>query len=159
MTRRPAWILSLLAVLIAVAVVIVPPFVMQPFRAQGANELRVALAVLRCAPLLLGLALVLAGWAVVRAWPRGWARRAGTLLALGIVIGAGALAQINIFEKMFAPMTAPRFAGVAETGLADDAVVMAVAVGEARRAYPVHVMAYHHVLNDVVGETPLVVTY
>ena len=48
---------------------------------------------------------------------------------------------------------------MSETGLPGEAIVMAVRVGERSRAYPVEVMAYHHVLNDVVGDTPLVVTY
>lgn len=158
MSRR-TWPLSSFAVVLAVAVVVVPPLVMQPFRPQGPSELKVALGVLRFAPLLLAAALGLAGLAVVRAWRRGGLRRVGTVLALVMVVGATGLSRVNIFEKMFAPMVGPQFAGVHATGLAEDTIVMTVAQGEARRAYPVHVMAYHHVLNDVVGETPLVVTY
>lgn len=81
------------------------------------------------------------------------------MFALLLVIGATGLARINIFEQMFAPMRGPQFAAAASAGMEADTIVMTVAQGAARRAYPVHVMAYHHVLNDVVGETPLVVTY
>lgn len=158
MTRR-SWFLSLLAVAVALATLVTPVLVMQPFRPQAPGELAVALAVLRWGPWLLALALALAVWAVVRAWPGGWLRRAGTVTALLVVIAAGALSRVNVFEQMFAPMAGPRFAAAAATGLADDAIVMTVGADAARRAYPVHVMAYHHVLNDVVGETPLVVTY
>mgnify|MGYP000532371100 CR=1 FL=1 len=159
MRRRRAWTLSLLAVMLALATLITPPLVMQPFKPQGPNELLVALAVLRYAPLLLALAVVLAGWAVARAWSGGWWRRIGTVLALLVVVAATVLARINIFEKMFEPMTRPQFLVASASGLADDTIVMTVAQGAARRAYPVHVMAYHHVLNDTVGEAPLVVTY
>jgi hypothetical protein len=38
-------------------------------------------------------------------------------------------------------------------------MVLAVKVGAERRAYPVAIMAYHHILNDSLGGTPLVVTY
>ncbi len=158
MTRR-AWPLSVFAVVLALATLITPLMVMQPFRPQGPTELVVALAVLRYAPLLLALAVVLAGWGVARAWGRGWLRRIATVLALLIVIAATLATRVNVFEKMFAPMSRAQFAAAGETGLADDTIVMTVAQGEVRRAYPVHVMAYHHVLNDTVGETPLVVTY
>jgi hypothetical protein len=38
-------------------------------------------------------------------------------------------------------------------------MVLAVKVGAEQRAYPVVIMAYHHILNDSLGGTPLVVTY
>jgi hypothetical protein len=154
-TRRRAWFLSLLAVVVALATLVTPVWVMRPFRPQSPGEIAVALGVLRWAPWLLALALALAAWAVVRAWPGGWLRRVGTVLALLVVIAAGAASRVNVFEEMFAPMVGPRFAAAGEAGLADDTIVMTVGA----RAYPVHVMAYHHVLNDTVGGTPLVVTY
>ena len=159
MIRRPFVLLGLGGLLVALAVLITPLYVMRPFRPQGPTELAVALWVLRLAPWLLTGAGALVVAAVVRAWPGGWWRRIGATLMLLVTIGAGALSQINVFETMFAPLPVPRFAGVKETGLPSEAIVMAVRVGETARAYPVEVMAYHHVLNDVVGETPLVVTY
>lgn len=157
--RRPFVFMSLGAVVVALVTLVAPVWVMQPFRPQGATELTVALWVLRLAPWLLLAAVGLAIAAVVRAWPGGWWRRAGALLMLTVVIGAGALAQVNVFEKMFAPLSAPRFASAGESGLPGEAIVMAVCEGRQARAYPVEVMAYHHVLNDTVGGTPLVVTY
>lgn len=160
MTRpRASWYLSLGAVALAAAVLVTPLWVMQPFRAQGPTELALALKVLRFAPWLLALAGLLALAAVRRAWPRGWLRRCGTLVAVLLVGGAAAASRVNVFEQMFRPIAAPRFAPIAASGLPGEVVVMAVKVGEATRAYPVEVMAYHHVLNDVVGDTPLVVTY
>jgi hypothetical protein len=38
-------------------------------------------------------------------------------------------------------------------------MVMAVRFGNDARAYPIVQMAYHHVFNDEVGGTPIVVTY
>jgi hypothetical protein len=157
--RRPFVLIGLGAVVVALATLVAPLWVMQPFRPQGATELTVALWVLRLAPWLLLAAGALAIMAVVRAWPGGWWRRAGALLMLIVVVGAGGLAQVNVFEKMFAPLPAPRFAAASESGLPGEAIVMAVREGGQARAYPVEVMAYHHVLNDTVGGTPLVVTY
>lgn len=157
--RRPFFLIGLVAVVVAVATLVAPLWVMQPFRPQGATELRVALWVLRLAPWLLLAAGGLAMLAVVRAWPGGWWRRAGALVMLIVVVAAGGLAQINVFEEMFAPLAAPRFAGASASGLPEEAIVMAVREGGEARAYPVEVMAYHHVLNDAVGGRPLVVTY
>jgi uncharacterized protein DUF3179 len=38
-------------------------------------------------------------------------------------------------------------------------MVMAVRIRREERAYPIVQMAYHHILNDTVGEVPIVVTY
>ena len=156
---------SLLAVLAALTVLITPIWVMRPFRSQGPTELAVALTTLRIAPWLLALAAALALWMVIRAWPlvsprwRGWSRRVGTVLALLLVLAAAALARINPYEQMFAPLPGPTFVAVADAPWAPGDVMMTVRTGDTVRGYPVRVMAYHHVLNDTVGETPLVVTY
>jgi hypothetical protein len=38
-------------------------------------------------------------------------------------------------------------------------MVMAVRLGNNARAYPISQMAYHHILNDVVADIPIAVTY
>ena len=157
--RRPFVLLGLGGLILALAVLITPIYVMRPFRPQGPDELVVALWVVRLGPWLLAAAGVLAITAVVRAWPGGWGRRLGATLMLLVTSAAGGLSQINVFETMFAPLPAPRFASVSETGLPGEAIVMAVRVGERSRAYPVEVMAYHDVLNEGVGDPPLVVTH
>lgn len=162
---RPRGVLlgSVVAVAIAVVTVVLPYWVMQPFRPQGPDELAVALTTLRLAPWLLVGAVALAAWMVVRAWPRGarfvWLRRIGTSLALLLVLAAAAGSRINLFEEMFAPLAGPEFVAVAGAPLPADEVVMTVHVGDVARAYPVRIMAYHHILNDELGGVPLVVTY
>lgn len=55
---------------------------------------------------------------------------------------------------------APRFVPVAEATWVDDATpVLGVEVGGDARAYPVHLMDYHQIANDVVGGVPLAVTW
>lgn len=55
---------------------------------------------------------------------------------------------------------APRFADPpgARWVRADTPVIGVALAGEAR-SYPVHVMEYHQVVNDVIGDIPVVVTY
>ncbi len=156
---------SLLAVIVALAMLITPLWVMQPFRSQGATELAVALGTLRIAPWVLGVAVALALWMVIRAWPLVsprwllWTRRLGTVLALLLVLAAAALSRINPYEQMFAPLPGPTFVAVADAPWSPDDVMMTVRIDETVRAYPVRVMAYHHVLNDDLAGHPLVVTY
>jgi hypothetical protein len=38
-------------------------------------------------------------------------------------------------------------------------MVIAVRFGSDARAYPINMMGYHHIVNDVVGGIPVVVTY
>lgn len=156
---------SLLAVSVALAAIITPVWVMRPFRSQGPTELAVALTTLRAAPWVLAAAAALALWMVIRAWPlvpprwRGWSRRVGTILSLLLVLGAAALARINPYEQMFAPLPGPTFVAVADAPWAADDVMMTVRVADTVRGYPVRVMAYHHVLNDELAGERLVVTY
>jgi hypothetical protein len=38
-------------------------------------------------------------------------------------------------------------------------MVLAVKLDGMARAYPIRSMGYHHVINDVVGQEPIVATY
>jgi hypothetical protein len=38
-------------------------------------------------------------------------------------------------------------------------MILAVRIGAEARAYPIREMAYHHVLNDLVGGVPIAATY
>jgi hypothetical protein len=61
---------------------------------------------------------------------------------------------------MFNPLTAPAYARAEEADfVGDDEMVLAVARGGERVAYPVLLMAYHHVVADTVGGVPLAATY
>lgn len=53
----------------------------------------------------------------------------------------------------------PRFKPVTAGDLADDERVIGVLLGGEARAYPLRLMTYHHVANDVVAGQPIAVTY
>ncbi|MFC5382062.1 DUF3179 domain-containing protein [Aquipuribacter nitratireducens] len=58
------------------------------------------------------------------------------------------------------PIDEPRFLAVAEVDfLADDEPVVVLSVDGDTRAYPVQVLTWHEVVNDVVAGRPVVVTY
>jgi hypothetical protein len=139
-----------------------PIYVIRPFRAQGATELAVALAVSRWKPYLTILCLLLGAWTAARLW-RG-ARvpgRLGVTLSVLLLAGMALLAQVNVFELMFQPMRDARFVPAAEAVYEPETMVMAVRLGpkQEARAYPIRILAYHHLLNDVVAGEPIVSTY
>jgi hypothetical protein len=159
--RRIAGIVLFLLVLAALALVAVPVWLIRPFVAQTPRGLAVAFALRQWAPLatvlllLAGLALTVSLWRGGRWWSR-------TLVVLALIpLGAAAwLARFNIFEKMFAPLGNARFAAVAEAKWVDDAdPVLAVTQGSDAAVYPIRQLAYHHIVQDVVGGVPVAATY
>jgi len=67
----------------------------------------------------------------------------------------------NHFEWMFAQPAAVKYVGANDASkfLTADEMVMGIEVGGLSLAYPIRQMAYHHVVNDMIGTTPVVVTY
>ena len=83
-------------------------------------------------------------------------------MALGAVSVCvlAALARVNVYEQlMFHPIEHPEFAAVSAAKLDPDDKLIVVKIGTSARAYPIRMMGYHHVVNDVVGGRALVATY
>ena len=157
--RFTAILLACLAV--SLVCVVYPMYVIRPFRAQGARELAVALAVLRFRPVLVAVSALVAVGAVVGYWraqARFW-RRLMAALAAAFVCALVALARVNVYELMFHPDDHPEFAAAADVKLDKDDKLIAVKTGGSARAYPIRTMGYHHIVNDIVGGTAIVATY
>jgi hypothetical protein len=156
------WLLLLLLVAAALAFVVVPVFLIQPFRPQTARALAVGYELRAWAPWVTAAAALLALVLVVRMWRgsrRWWAKAVMVVLLVPLAASAW-LARQNIFEWMFKPLAG---ASYAEAGAADyvgdEDMVLAVERGGERVAYPVRLMAYHHLVADTVGGVPVVATY
>jgi uncharacterized protein DUF3179 len=161
MTRRSSILILAACVAVSLFCVIYPVYVIWPFRAQGARELMVALAVLRfrsAATVLSALAALAALVFYWRAQPVWWRRGLATVAA-GFVGLLAAAARVNIYELMFHPDTRPSFQASAKVKLDGDERVIAVKVGGVARAYPIRNISYHHVINDVLGKAAIVATY
>ena len=50
-------------------------------------------------------------------------------------------------------------AAAANSFLTDDMLVLGYSSGSSARAYPVAMMWYHHIVNDIVDGSPVLVTY
>jgi hypothetical protein len=161
--RRLLWSLLFLAGGAALAVVLVPTVTIQPFKAQTTTGVAVSYALKRAAPAVTaaGMAVALACSVVLWSGARRWWRR-GVIVAMVAVTGLVTwFARQNHFEWMFNPLGTVEYVGAADarTFLVDAEIVMGIEVGGEALAYPIRQLAYHHLVNDVVGGTPLVATY
>ena len=151
----------MLCFLIAFVAMAYPMYVIRPFRAQGTDELAAALALRRCGP---AAAAIAAAVAVACAWliwrtVRSRASRLAAFTLAGLTTIVAVFSHINVFELMFHPVTSPETTAASEAKLDPDDMVLAVRVRDDARAYPIRVMGYHHIVNDVVDDVPVVATY
>lgn len=152
---------GLAALAVNLAALIYPVYVIRPFRAQGIQELSVALTVMRYRGPLTAIAALLAGVAAYYLLCSAASRwsRVLTVAAAFLAFGAAALCRVNIYERMFHPNSLPSFSPVAASKLDAKEKVIAILAGGQARAYPIRAMAYHHVINDELAGFPLVATY
>lgn len=116
----------------------------------------------RWSPLLTLLAAGAALMVMVWLWrnSRRWWRKALLIIVFLPVLPATWLARQNHFEWMFNPLPNPAYAKSSEADfVADTDIVMAIEFKDEAAAYPIRQMAYHHIVEDVVGGTPIVATY
>jgi hypothetical protein len=138
----------------------IPAFIIRPFRYQAPRALFVAMSLRQRAPLgtlIAALASFVFSFVLWRTASR-W-RKALLALTLLVVTFSAVMARLNYFEWMFHPIPGPQFLAQSESKLDPKEMIMSVRLGGDDRAYPISQMAYHHVLNDVVGGVPIVVTY
>ena len=148
--------------LLLTAIVVLPIWLDRPFRTQTASVLTAVYLLRRWAPALAIVgaaamtALAIAGW---RQWRRPLVRIAVTLAWLAALATVW-FARQNAFEWKFNPLPQPRFVGADQAAFVQPAdLVLAVSVNGESVAYPIRQLAYHHVVNDVVGGAPLAATY
>jgi len=154
------WAAFLASAATCISFFFIPAFVIRPFRYQAPRALHLAMALRQRAPfgtlvaaaLCLLFAFVL--WKAARPWQK-------VLIAIALVpvLFSAVMARLNYFEWMFHPIGSAQFLPQAESKLDSKEMIMAVRLGDNARAYPIRQMAYHHVLNDVVGGVPIAVTY
>ena len=133
-----------------------PLFVMWPDRRQGGTELRLALFLLRYQ--IPAAIICCAGALATLLFNPSTRTRRGIGATAAVLLVAG-LTQFNVFEFLFHPAGSPAFESIAETKLDPNEKLIAVNLKQAARAYPVHSVAYHHVVNDVLAGVPIAVTY
>lgn len=161
-SRKTAWTALLVIAVASLAMVLLPVWIIQPFRPQTERGLEVSYALRRWSPLVTVIALSAGLILVLWLWrsSRRWWRRAILVIVLIPLLASTWFARQNHFEWMFNPLANAAYAKISEAGfVADSDIVLAVKSNGEAAAYPVRLMAYHHLVQDVVGGTPIVATY
>jgi len=153
-------ILLIAVALIGTTAFFVPAYIIRPFTHQSVRGLLWAMAIRQRAPVIslicAILCLVLAAplWQSVRKW-----RKALVAIPVLVVTFSAIMSRLNYFEWMFHPVDSAQFEPASSSKLDTKEMILAVRYGDDARAYPISQMAYHHILNDVVGGVPIAVTY
>jgi hypothetical protein len=164
--RRPAhawlaWLAVLLMAAVMLTMIVIPVYLIMPFKTQTPRAIDVAYNLKRWSPLvtLFGIAMTVALAAYL--WRGGrWFKRAVLVLLIALAALLTWFARQNHFEWMFHPLPAAAFDKVSDATYVNDGdQVMAINVNREAAAYPIREMGYHHVVEDTVGGVPIVATY
>jgi hypothetical protein len=159
--RKLAWLILLGLASAVLVLVLTPIFLIMPFKAQTIRSMELSYGFRRWSPWLTLAALVPILWLLANLWRSGrWWGRIVLVILLVPVFAATWMARQNHFEWMFNPLPNPVYARVADANfVTDQDRVMTVQLNGEAVAYPIRWLAYHHVVQDVVGGTPVCVTY
>jgi Protein of unknown function (DUF3179) len=159
--RRWLWLATITTTIVAVAIIAIPTFTIMPFKAQSAAGVEWSYHLRRWSPLVTGLAALVFIGLCAKLWRGAWWYGRAAMFVMFVPLAAVTwFARQNHFEWMFNPLPNAAYASVSETkSVADNEMVMTVALNGEVAAYPVRQMAYHHIVNDVVGGQPITATY
>ena len=155
------WLLLLIILIIGLAVVITPMWIIQPFKPQTQRGLEWSYLFRRLSPFVTVIASLAVLLMTIWLW-RGtrWFLKTLLVLLLLPLFAATWMARQNHFEWIFRPHANIAYTSSADAKFVTDSdMVLAVKNNGEAVAYPVRLMAYHHLVQDTVGGTPLVATY
>ena len=157
---RFLWITLATFSLVGVGAFMFPAFIIRPFRYQAPRALLWAITIRQRAPIVSLLCAIVSFLPIAMLWQSSnkWRKAVLSLVAIAVTFSA-LMSRLNYFEWMFHPVDSAKFEAESSSKLAADEMILAVRYGADARAYPIREMAYHHVLNDVVGGVPIAVTY
>lgn len=160
--RRLLWLALFLGLIVSFIFVVIPALLIQPFRPQTTRALEISYSLRTWSPAVTLLVLLLMVVMTAYLWrgARRWWRKTVLVILLLIALLPAWFARQNHFEWMFNPLRNSAYAKVPEVSFVEDAdMVLAVDLANEAVAYPVRLMAYHHLVADTVGGVPIVATY
>jgi hypothetical protein len=156
------WLLLIGLVVISFVFVLTPALLIQPFRPQTSRAVGISYFLRSWSPIVSLIALLAIVTLTLFLWggARRWWRKALLVVLLILAVPPAWFARQNHFEWMFNPLMNSSYTSAGTASFVEDAdMVLAVTIGKEAAAYPVRLMAYHHLVEDVVGGVPLVATY
>ena len=160
--RRFCWLSLTLMTVLSAMLVCIPAFLIRPFVAQTQGGLALSYQLRSLSPTWTLAFLVIGILLTLQLWYSSLPRLRKSLIGLFLLILAASavMARQNHFEWMFHPLLQPGYVSISKaTHVKDADMVLGIRLGGDSRAYPISLMAYHHLVNDVVAGQPLVVTY
>jgi len=151
-----------LVTLTAFLLVAIPVFLIRPFVAQTSGGLAISYQLRSISPIATLILLVIGTWLSFTLWRHSFSRFQKVLVitASVVLLATAFMARQNHFEWIFHPMPQPGYVAIPKaTHVKDSDMILGLHISGESRAYPISVMAYHHLVNDVVAGQPLVVTY
>ena len=157
---RLLWISLAVFALAGFGAFMFPAFIIRPFAYQNPKALFWAMAIRQRAPIISLLCAGVTLLIVSSLWPSS-GRWKKFLLSVPVVmvLFSAVMSRLNYFEWMFHPVDSAKFDSESSSKLDAKEMILAVRYDNDARAYPIREMAYHHILNDVVGGVPIAVTY
>jgi Protein of unknown function (DUF3179) len=161
MRRSVLWLLCAAISIVSLLCVILPFIWISPFRPQTAEVLRKGYDVRHVTPLITSICSVVIAVLAFVLWKR--IRRLGRIFVcvlVAVTFFTAWFSRQNYFEWFFHPLMHPGYVSAERVNfLAGSDMVLALRINNDAVAYPVRLLAYHHIVNDVVGGTPVAATY
>ncbi len=156
------WFLLVSIAIAAFAMIALPVWLIQPFAPQTDRAIQISYYLRSWSPVLTIVLAIGALFLGIQIWrnSKRWFTNIPLILPLLVIGFAVWFAQQNHFLWMFNPLTNSAYAKISEVDfIKDDEMVMSVEINHEVVAYPILQMAYHHVVQDVVGGKPITATY
>jgi hypothetical protein len=160
--RRWYGLLLGLVTIASFLLVAIPMFLIRPFVAQTPRGLAISYQLRSISPIATLVLFGVGAWLTFRLWRSSLSKLQKLLVVTASIflLAAAVMARQNHFEWIFHPMPRPGYVAIPNAIHVKDAdMVLGIQIIGESRAYPISVMAYHHLVNDVVAGQPLVVTY
>lgn len=156
------WILLTLISVSAFAAIFIPAWLIQPFKLQTSETVKYAYIIRRFSPWMTLVLLVLLIFVMIRNYKSfgRWWQKAAALFLLIVCLFSAWFSRQNHFEWMFNPLASASYVSSSKADFVEPSdMVLSVKINGDQAAYPVRLLAYHHLVQDVVGGKPIVATY
>lgn len=159
--RKAGWILLAVAFGFSLLSIILPFLWISPFRPQTSALLQRGFEFRRAAPVITLVCALTTILLTGFLWKD--ARRFSRIVSALLIVMVGLatwFSRQNYFEWFFHPVAHPGYVSAQSADFLNDSdMVLAVEINGDAVAYPVRLLAYHHLVNDTVGGIPIVATY
>lgn len=153
-SQRTAWLMLLTLLILAFAFVLLPAYLLNLFRAQTPQELKISFLLTEWAPLSTLIFTVMALILGYHLWLRThqWWSKLVLVIAVLPILATPWFAHQKPLEFLFKPLQNPDYVSTHEVDfLSDNDMVMAIELNGEAVAYPVRQVGYHHIVHDHIG--------